>query len=145
MVDNFKELTLESDVFEDARNKFNVVMQRLFKSMVEAKSDAGSLTLKIDVEMMTETIPNTDENLGGKEREIRVPSFSYKVSSQVAVKNEDKGNNSPQMELVWDADKMAFVLHYIANTAQRTIFDADFGEPEEEADDRFLIEEKEVQ
>lgn len=144
-MDNFKELTLESDVFEDARNKFNGVLQKLFKSMVDAKSDEGSLTLKIDVEMITNVIPNTSAEVESNEREIHVPRFSYKVSSQVAVKNEQKGINSPEMELVYDADKMAYVLQYIANTEQQSIFDEQYVEDEaeefaEEIDEENLIE-----
>lgn len=151
MVDNFKKLTIESDVFEDARNKFNVVMQRLFKSMVEANSDAGSLTLKIDVDMQSMSISHYKDGEYKQEREIHIPSFSYKVSSQVAVKNEQKGNENPEMELAFDPDSATFVLQYINNTTQRSMFDDDFQSAEEieegqkviESEGRLLIEEKE--
>ena len=48
MIDNITELTLESDVFEDARAKFDGVLQKLFKSMLDSKSEEGSITLKIE-------------------------------------------------------------------------------------------------
>lgn len=134
MIEDVKELTIESEVFDDARSKFNGVLQKLFQSMMDAKSDEGSLTLKVDVEMISKSIPNTDESLGGEEREIHVPSFSFKISSQVAVKNESKGGSSPEMELVYDPDLMCYVLQYIANTTQRSIFDSDFVEAEQDED-----------
>lgn len=122
----FNELTIDNEVFHDMRNKFDGVLQRLIKSMLETKSDEGSITLKIDVDMTMQEIPNTNEELGGEFREIYVPSFEYKVSSQVAMKDESKGNNSPEKEVVYDPEKKMYVLKFVADTEQRSIFDEDF-------------------
>lgn len=151
MIDNITELTLESDVFEDARAKFDGVLQKLFKSMLDSKSEEGSITLKIDVEMQTMSVPHFENGEEKGERNIHVPSFSYKVSSQVAVKNEQKGNKNPEMELAFDPDTSTFVLQYINNTTQRSMFDDDFQAAEEleegqkviEGEGRLLIEDKE--
>ena len=151
MIDNIMELTLESDVFEDARAKFDGVLQKLFKSMLDSKSDEGSITLKINVDMQSMSVPHYKDGEEKEEREIHVPSFSYKVSSQVAVKNEQKGNKNPEMELAFDPDSATFVLQYINNTTQRSMFDDDFQSAEEieegqkviEGEGRLLIEEKE--
>ena len=151
MIDNITELTLESDVFEDARAKFDGVLQKLFKSMLDSKSEEGSITLKIDVEMQTMSVPHFENGEEKGERNIHVPSFSYKVSSQVAVKNEQKGNKNPEMELAFDPDTSTFVLQYINNTTQRSMFDDDFQAAEEleegqkviEGEGRLLIENKE--
>ena len=151
MIDNITELTLESDVFEDARAKFDGVLQKLFKSMLDSKSEEGSITLKIDVEMQTMSVPHFENGEEKEERNIHVPSFSYKVSSQVAVKNEQKGNKNPEMELAFDPDTSTFVLQYINNTTQRSMFDDDFQAAEEleegqkviEGEGRLLIEDKE--
>ena len=128
-MDNTK-LTLESDVFEDARAKFDGGLQRLFKAMLESKSDQGSITLKVDVDISRMSIPNYDET-EEKNRDICVPSFSYKVVSQVAVKDEAKGNKNPDMELMFDPTTSTFQLQYINNTEQRSMFDDDFQEASE--------------
>lgn len=127
-MDNIKDLYLEAEVFEDARQKFNAVLQRLFKSMADTNSSDGSITLKMDVNMKRELIPNNDPEIKGSTREIMLPDFGYKVSSAISVKEEEKGNNNPQMELVWNEEQQKFVLQYVANTTQRSIFDSDFQE-----------------
>ena len=127
-MENIKELFLEGEAFEDARQKFNVVLQRLFKSMVDTGSTEGSITLKMDVSMKREYIPNNDPDIEGETREVKLPELSYKVNSSITVKDEQKGNNNPQMELVWDDEQQKYVLQYVANTSQRSIFDKDFQE-----------------
>lgn len=125
-MENIKNIYLESEVFEDTRDKFNMVLQRLFKNMSDTNASDGSITLKIDVNMRHETIANNDPDIQGDTRKITLPNFDYKVSSTISVKEEEKGNNNPQMELVWDEDKQIYVLQPVANTTQRSIFDKDF-------------------
>ena len=127
-MENIRELFLEDETFEDARQKFNTVLQRLFRSMIDTESNEGSITLKMDVSMQTEYIPNHDPDIKGESRCIRLPQFAYKVSSSITVKDEQKGNKNPQMELVWDDKQQKYVLQYVANTEQRSIFDKDFQE-----------------
>lgn len=55
-MENIRDLFLEDETFEDARNKFNTVLQRLFRSMIDTESNEGSITLKMDVSMQTEFI-----------------------------------------------------------------------------------------
>ena len=40
-ISNEKELYLEEETFDDAREDFNIVLQKLFKNMLEAGSDEG--------------------------------------------------------------------------------------------------------
>lgn len=127
-MENIRELFLEDETFEDARQKFNTVLQRLFRSMIDTDSNEGSITLKMDVSMQTEFIPNHDPDVNGESRQIRLPQFAYKVSSSITVKDEQKGNKNPQMELAWDEKLQKYVLQYVANTDQRSIFDKDFQE-----------------
>ena len=96
-MENIRDLFLEDETFEDARNKFNTVLQRLFRSMIDTESNEGSITLKMDVSMQTEFIPNHDPDVEGESRQIRLPQFAYKVSSSITVKDEQKGNKNPQM------------------------------------------------
>lgn len=45
-MENIRDLFLEDETFEDARQKFNTVLQRLFHSMIDTESNEGSITLK---------------------------------------------------------------------------------------------------
>lgn len=124
-MDNIKNLTLEDETFEEPRQNFNRVLQRLFKSMIDSGSTDGSITMKIDVSMEQEYIPNYDPEIDGESRKISKPVFKHKVTSTVTVKDEVSGSKNPQMELIWDEEKQMYVLAYISNTDQRSIFDKD--------------------
>lgn len=124
MIDH-KELNINSDVFIEAREKFDAVLKKLLKNMIKSNSTTGSITLKVDVGLTTETIPDITALRSG-EREIKIPSFDFKISSQVAVKDEDKGFSDPRMELVFDPTNNTYILKHIADTDQRSIFDSDF-------------------
>jgi hypothetical protein len=128
MSENIKELRITSEVFEDARNKFDGVLQKLFKTMLESRSDEGSITMKVDVSIKTTEIPDSRT---GKNREINVPVFGCKVSSTVALKNKEEAISSPEMELIFDDESMSYKLTYISNTDQKTIWDDDLQEQEE--------------
>lgn len=135
MAENIQELVIEDEIFEEARNNFNRVLQRLFRNMIDSGSSDGSITLKIDVGLKREYIPNYDPDVEGESREIQKPNFDHKVSSTVTVKDELKGNKNPEMELIWDEDLQMYVLAYISNTSQRSIFDKDQPWNQEEDED----------
>lgn len=125
IADDIQELVIEDETFEEARANFNRVLQRLFKNMVDSDSTDGSITLKIDVTLDREYIPNYDPNIEGESRKIHKPKFKHKVSSNITVKDELSGNKNPEMQLVWDEERQMYVLAYISGTEQRSIFDKD--------------------
>ena len=102
------------------------VLQRLLKNMVDKGSSDGSLTIKVDVEMVMSVVQNFDPNIEGDTRKVLLPKLSHKVSSVMQIKDESKGSmNTDGYELVWDDDLGEFVLKPVAQ-AQQTIFDADY-------------------
>lgn len=102
IADDTQELVIEDVTFEEARMNFNRVLQRLFKNMIESDSTDVSITLKIDVSLENEYIPNYDPDTEGESRRIQKPKFKHKVSSNITVKDELTGNKNPEMQLVWD-------------------------------------------
>ena len=125
IVDNIKKLVLEDSTFEEARQNFNRVLQRLLKNMIDSGSLEGAINLKIDVSLVQEYIPNYDPEVEGESRKIQKPKFKHKVTSSITVKDELSGNKNPEMELVWDEQMQMYVLDYISETDHRTIFDKD--------------------
>lgn len=121
-----KRLDFDSDTFEEMKRDMNFVLQRLIGNMQEKGTNEGSMTLKIDVTMIKEFIPNYDPDIKGESREISKPQFKHKVTSAVKINDEKSGSFNNEMELVMDADTGIFKLVPIANTSQRSIFDADF-------------------
>lgn len=121
-----KRLDFDSDTFEEMKRDMNFVLQRLIGNMQEKGTNEGSMTLKIDVTMIKEFIPNYDPDIKGESREISKPQFKHKVTSAVKINDEKSGSFNNEMEMVMDADTGIFKLVPIANTQQRSIFDADF-------------------
>lgn len=121
-----KRLDFDSDTFEDMKRDMNFVLQRLIGNMQEKGTNEGSMTLKVDVTMVNEYIPNYDPDVDGETRKVSKPQFKHKVTSEVKINDEKSGTFNNEMELVMDEDTGVFKLVPIANTAQRSIFDSDF-------------------
>lgn len=126
-MNNFdKRLDFDSDTFEDMKNDMNFVLQRLLGNMIEKRSNEGRMTITIDVTMTKEFIPNYDPKVKEESREISKPQFKHKVTSTVKITDEKGGSLNNEMEMVMDEETGCYVLQPIANTRQRTIFDSDF-------------------
>lgn len=120
-------LHIADSAFERMQRDADRVLQKLLKNMVEKGSIEGSVTIKIDISLKQELIQNTDPYIEGKTRKVLSPAFMHKVGSMMQIKDEAKGGiNYEGMEMVWDNELKEFVVKPIANTTQRTIFDADF-------------------
>jgi hypothetical protein len=133
-----KRLDFDSDTFEDMKTDMNFVLQRLIGTMQEKGSTEGSMTIKVDVSMVKEFIPNYDPDIKGESREVSKPQFKHKVTSAVKISDEKSGNLNNEMEVMMDEETGIYVLCPIANTSQRSIFDSDFqqqegNEPEDES------------
>lgn len=135
-------LDFDSDTFNGMKKDMNFVLQRLIGNMREKDTDEGSMTLKIDVTMVKEFIPNYDPSIKGEIREVNKPQFKHKVTSAVKINDEKSGNFDNEMELVMDEDTGVFKLVPIANTAQRSIFDADF--QQEKEDESFAVDDENI-
>lgn len=121
-----KRLDFDSDTFSEMKKDMNFVLQRLIGNMQEKGTNEGSMTLKIDVTMVKEFIPNYDPDVKGESREVSKPQFKHKVTSSVKINDEKSGSFNNEMELVMDEETGVFKLVPIANTEQRSIFDSDF-------------------
>lgn len=121
-----KELRIEADTFDKLRRDADIVLQRALGTMKEKESMDGKVTITIDIKLVPEFIPNFDPAVHGETRKILKPKFDHKVTSAINIKNEEKGSVNPEMAMVWDEDKQEYVLTYVNNTEQRSIFDSDF-------------------
>lgn len=126
MSDYVKHLNFESDTFSDMKRDMNFVLQRLLGNMQEKGATEGSMTLKVDISLTNEYIPNYDPEVEGESRKISKPKFKHKVTSAVQIKDEKSGNLDTEMELTFDEESGEYVMRPVANTEQRTIFDKDF-------------------
>lgn len=140
MSDYVKHLNFESDTFSDMKRDMNFALQRLLGNMQEKGATEGSMTLKVDISLTNEYIPNYDPEVEGESRKISKPKFKHKVTSAVQIKDEKSGNLDTEMELTFDEESGEYVMQPVANTEQRTIFDKDFQDnmnsPEQAEEDK---------
>ncbi|MGN0400001.1 MAG: hypothetical protein ACI4EO_07730 [Blautia sp.] len=121
---NYQELTLETDIFQQARETFNLLFQKLLKKMEQNNSEEGSITLKVDVEVSTDWVPDGE---GGSD-EIRKPVLKHKVSTTVPVKDSLDGKKDTGMNLVYDEELKRYVLKFVSSGGQMNIFDKEVQE-----------------
>jgi len=121
-----KELNFDGDTFNDMKRDMNFVLQRLLGNMQEKECQEGTLTLKLDVSLTREYVPNYNPNIPGESREIAKPKFSHKVTSQMKVEDMKKGNLDTEMELFLNEETGEYEMRPVADTTQRSIFDADY-------------------
>lgn len=135
-----KKLDFDSDTFEDMKRDMTFVLQRLIGNMEEKGSNEGTMTLKIDITMIKEFIPNYDTDIEGETREVSKPQFKHKVTSAVKISDEKSGSLNNEMECIFDKETGTYVMVPIANTQQRSIFDADFQKKDESEENGDVIE-----
>lgn len=127
-IQNYVDMTIESDIFAGARDSFDLMMQKLLHKMQQNASDEGSITLKVSVDMTTEWIPDGN----GENEECFKPKIKYKVDYAVPVKEGQDGKKDPGMKLVYDAELRRYVLKYVNEGGQMSMFDSEFQEAEAE-------------
>lgn len=122
-------LHITDQAFDSLRASADTMLQKLLKNLVQKGEDEGSLTIKIDVDLLRVEVDNFDPAIEGAKRQMISPKFSFKVSTAMQVKNEDKQNfNAEGLELVLDEVTGEYILRPVSNTSQRSIFDADYRE-----------------
>lgn len=126
MEEYVKKLDFDSDTFSDMKRDMNFVLQRLLGNMVDSETTEASMTLKIDIKLAQEYIPNYDPDVEGESRMASKPQFKHKVTSAIKINDEKSGNLDNEMELVFDKTTGVYEMRPIANTTQRSIFDSDF-------------------
>ena len=82
MSDFVKELNFDGDTFNDMKRDMNFVLQRLLGNMQEKECQEGTLTLKLDVSLVREYVPNYNprDNTWIKDREKKMGHCSYRVN-----------------------------------------------------------------
>lgn len=119
---NYQEITMESETFSKIRESFNLLLQRLFQKMEQNHSDEGAITLKVNLSISTDFIPDGN----GSSREVHKPVLKYKIDTQVPVKDSSDGKNNTGMELVYDDELKRYVLRYVSEGGQQSIFDPEY-------------------
>lgn len=138
---NWQEITLESDTFSKAREDFNFMFQKLLKRMYKNESIEGSITLKINVDMKHDFVIGED----GETQRVDKPVFIHKIDTTVPLKDSNGGKNETGMVLVYDEELGRYILEFDATGGQKTIFDPEYQQSGNTIDaDARQVDEEEV-
>lgn len=118
-IKNYVDVTIESDIFAGVRESFNTMIQKLLYKMQQNAADEGKITLSVNIDMTTEWIPDGN----GESEECQKPKLKYKVDYSVPVKEGMDGKKDPGMKIVYDEHLRKFVLKYVNEGGQMSMFD----------------------
>ena len=119
---DYEELTLDSEVFSDARSNFDLFMQDLLQKMKNAESNEGTINLKITLNLVDDRTETPD----GDTISIKRPVIKHDVSTTVPLKKTLTSKKDIRKNLIWSNELKRFVLTNIMEGEQRSIFDPDF-------------------
>ena len=78
--------------------------------------------MKVDLQMKQDWVPNGE----GGSVEVNKPVIKHKVTIAVPVKDSMDSKKDTGMNLVWDEELNRYVLRYINEGGQRSMFDPDY-------------------
>ena len=114
------------DALQPVLTDADFTLQRLLRNMIAKNSMAGTLNIRIDIELIPDQIENYDPAIAGNTRKILIPQLSHKIGSVMQIKDESKGSRKYDgYELVLDEERGEYVLKPL-DTAQQSIFDGDY-------------------
>ena len=85
------ELTLDSDIFEELKTNFNMMLNKLLGEMVETNTPEAVLTAKVTVTL--------DDVVKGGDM-VKTPHFQHKVISAMSIKDSVDGTIAVPMYIV---------------------------------------------
>lgn len=122
MKENVLVLTLDSDAFSKLKEDFNTVLKRTLGNMESKESKEATLTLKLNITLRDDEVPDFDSADKDAKRKIHKPRFDHKISSVMQIKSEESGSLNGEYELVWDNELNDYVMKAIDN-GQGSLFD----------------------
>ena len=117
--ENKQLLNHENPAFKQVWKDFDDVLKRTVGNMMLKKAETASLTLKLDLSLLTEDIGPLDEV-----NEIIKPSFKHQINSVMQVKDKKSGHFNDDCEVVWDSELCEYVTRPI-NDPQMSFFHDD--------------------
>ena len=114
-------------IFAPLRGMANIQINRLIRDMEVSDAEAGTMTIRIRVDRRKEVVPHTPE----LSRMAIIPTFEWKVTNNVPIRNEAKGTISIENAEIVIEDENVWLERI--RTGQMTIEDLD--EEEEDAEE----------
>ena len=74
-------------IFAPLRGMANIQINRLIRDMEVSDAETGTMTIRIRVDRRKEVVPHTPE----LSRMAIIPTFEWKVTNNVPIRNEAKG------------------------------------------------------
>lgn len=156
-IDPEKKIGLFNPEFKEMLHTLNEKLQRAVRQLVRKDMSAATIGLKIDIDLLKLTL--NDENAPTGTREAMRPKISYKISSVLQDKDDDKGDvivRSSGKELLTDGSGNFFIVDAEEASGQLSMFnswdefaeeisrsDAEIDDDEDDEDDEEVEDEDE--
>lgn len=101
-------LLLGCGALEEMESLFNMVLTDTLRKMEKKGADEGTITLKLDVALVTERVADRES---GEISTARNPAFKWACSSAISIKDSYKGESyDPDAALVFDPDTKRYMI-----------------------------------
>jgi hypothetical protein len=110
-MNRYETMSINDPIFVDLRKDFDITLQRLFEKMKQAEEDTGTLTVKVKVSLLRDSVAN-----GKNEAKVfHRPHFEVTTTSSVAQKESTKSTvDMHGYELIKDS-AVGYLLQNISN------------------------------
>lgn len=110
-MNRYETMSINDPIFVDLRKDFDITLQRLFEKMKQAEENTGTLTVKVKVSLLRDSVAN-----GNTEAKVfHCPHFEVTTTSSVAQKESTKSTvDMHGYELIKDST-VGYLLQNISN------------------------------
>ena len=118
-------LSLDGPAFNSLKTDFDRLLTTTIAKMQDKGVEDATITVKLDINLMTEGNPNVNAPNSPAEQEYIAPEFKHKVTAAMQEKQEASGKTGgKKYELIWDGKGGAFVMQKVSdNPNQMEIWD----------------------
>ncbi|MDF2686466.1 MAG: hypothetical protein K0S55_1648 [Clostridia bacterium] len=103
---NYDKLTINSEIFNKAREDFNTILQKTVEKMSLSNNTQADISMTMSIDIYDKYI--TDD--GVLRDAYSKPIIEHKVSSVIKQKSEKKGLSDGEYILKWDDDSKFYII-----------------------------------
>lgn len=122
-------LSLNGDTFNAFKSDFDQMLRKLLMEMEKWDSEEATINMKMVVNLSKDQERDYECNGYDGMKDIIKPSFKHEIGTVLQVKDKKTGSLGGNMKMVWDREKMQYVMQDIDN-GQTSMFDSQDEQPQ---------------
>ena len=106
---NIKQLSIDSEVFDELRKQFDEVLQRTFANMETKNCDSADIGIRLSVDIVKYEELYREKGGVTQTTLVRKPVFSHKITSAMKIKDSAEGIFCEDYELAHNGAEFVLV------------------------------------